>query len=297
VTFDEFTAGIDMFTDLVDINQFFFVVRIPPVDFLTATDVRNDVLREMYSQTRTVLKQAGLFYDEQIKLRSTDDDVRVVYEDDTYDFQILADKGRVSVERKGSSLSTFHDWYAKVMPYSQVITQGIRTVIGEKTKQTVDPLSVSFSYRFLLHDFTRIGGTREPRADRPRVKNVEVLKALLGRVPAETGRLVDHVGTEANLNRVDVSISRTAEVNGRKRSFWFKVEAPANKMWKALYFDLAYVAGSFTSPGGMRESFDETSCDEWDVAYTEFLRKVGIGGFMASLLDGYDFRSSSGDLP
>jgi hypothetical protein len=293
--FADYTKDIGLFADLTEIKEFIFFIDIPPVDFLGNAEVRGDVVREMYSQMRAVVKGAQLYYEEQIKVETTEEEIRVTYGDDKNDFTIRAGKGLIAIRRSGSSFADFHEWYSAVMSYSPVVVQAVRSVIGEKTKQVVDPLRATFSYRFLLHDFTRLD--RGAAATRPKVKNVEVLKGLLGRLPNEQGVLADATGQERNLLRVDVNLSTMTTVRQKKRNLWFRVEAPSNKGWKSLYLDFAYTAGSATLPDGRREAFDETACEEWDIAYTEFLRDIAIRGFLTSLLEGYTFRSSASVLP
>ena len=281
-----------IFSRLSDISGFGLRAEIPRTSSWSEDAFANRVVTRIYERLREVVKAAGFHYEDELRQVRRTTEVGVEYADDRYDFAVRCSESQIAIERRGSRLRNFHDWYSALMPSAQGIMSSISTILSEETNRKVDLLRVSFRFSFLVHDLIA-ENTGQP------VRNSEIMQKLLKGFPDDNGRITDNPAVLGSVGRADFAATRWLGEKGSRRLVRFQVEAPANMGWSSLWFTFSYGGESYTSPDGLsRESFDPNGVlSEYYPAYVTFLRDSAINGFMEYLLRGYQFKATPTYLP
>jgi hypothetical protein len=289
-SFEKFSGG-RIFSKLHDINQFSLAVEIPKVSW-NDDKIASRVIDRLYDNLREVVRASGFYYDNELRPIRRRNEIGVEYVDDRYSFSVRCDDDTIVIDRQGSRLGKFHEWYSALMPSSQGIVTNFAAIIGEEMQRKIDVLRAEYRFRFVLSEL-QADQTGKP------VKNAEVMRKLLKGYPDDNGILTDEPALLATMGRTDYRAHRWIGGETRRRLAKFVVEAPANLAWSTLWLSFSYGAESYTSPDGLlREAFTpEIFLGEYDKAYSLFLRDAALNGFLDWLMRGFHFKSTAGTLP
>ena len=288
--FEKFATGT-MFHRLNDINRFVLAAEIPKVSW-SDDAIAGRVIDRLYDHLRDVVRAAGFHYENQLRPIRRKNEVGVEYADDVFSFTVRCDDDTMVIERHGSQLNKFHNWFTALMPSAQGIITNFASIMSEEMKRKVDVLRVAYRFKFILYELS---------ADNTGhlIKNAEIMRKLLRGYPDDNGLFTDDPALLSSIARTDYNAHRWIGPEGKRRLTKFQVEAPANHAWSTLWLNFSYAGDSYTSPDGrVREAFvPEALLGEYDRAYVEFLRDSAINGFMEWLLRGFQFKSTAGLLP
>lgn len=288
--FKQFATG-PIFDRLNDITRFNLVAEIPKVSW-SDDAIAGRVIDRLYDHLRDVVRAAGFYYEDELRPIRRRNEIGVEYADDLFSFAVRCDDDTIVIDREGSRLNKFHDWFTALMPSGQGIITTFSSILAEEMKRKVDLLRVSYQFRFVLSE---LASDNTGRA----VKNAEIMRKLLRGYPDDNGILTDDPALLSSIARTDYNAHRWIGPEGKRRLTKFKAEAPANLAWSTLWLTFSYSGASYTSPDGqVREAFmPEALLGEYDRAYVEFLRDSAINGFTEWLLRGFQFKSTPGKLP
>jgi hypothetical protein len=290
MTFEQFKGQNPIFNRLNDIQNFALIVETPPFSLSDSDSLK--IMTLIYDHLRKVVSAANFFYEDQLRMRRGPDQITIEYGDDRFSFSVSCRDRSIVIERNGSHLRNFHDWYIALMPSAPSIITRVAEIMSLVTDQRVDILRASYQYNFLIYDIIPENGSGN-------VRNSVIMQKLLKGYPDDSGIVTDTTEVLSSVARADVSITRWIRVDDNWRSVRFKVEAPSNKNGTGLWFTFEYRGESYTSPEtGIREAFSpQHFLNDYEAAYTKFLRDTALARFMESLLKGYIFRSSAHNLP
>jgi hypothetical protein len=294
---DEFSDA-DIFVNLTSIRDFRVVTQYP--QFLgDSTKLREVISDRLYEETYAIVEATKLGRFDTLSRVNENGRLGVRYGDDDHGFAVVVDTdGSVYISRPGSSLERFYRWYTVFMPH-------VATLIGAVTAEfekalnlkqgselRVTPTRAAYVFEFLLHNFRKANGRRRERNSRP-------ISTLLSKVPGADGVPVEF--TEAlfpELGRVDISINRwNSSPAGQIREL-FKLEAPSNRDYGALWLEFHYVGETGSNEAPPREivNFD-AFFDRFDIPINDFLQRNCLANFLTSLTAGLSFESTTGWLP
>ncbi|MFD0594431.1 hypothetical protein ACFQZ4_19970 [Catellatospora coxensis] len=239
------------------------------------------------------------------------------YRDPDYEFDLtfLGD-GTVVLERRGSRMRAFHDWYTSFMPYvPQILRRAMAAfdtelhhrlmpphptpadtvnAMGTDVPERVKLLSSSFNFEVVCH--------RLAHEDSAKIStNLEVMRDNVAvRLPDAGGVMTrqeePHV---ADYGRMDYRIG----LRHPKRNYvtqFLTVMAPSNAKWSGLFFTFAYVGENSTDWGeGHRVAINPRfflSPEACADAYISFFLDIGLVGFVASVTKGYTFTTTASTL-
>ncbi len=281
-----------IFSLLADIAEFNLVADIPPIPIWSDDIFSTQVTARLYETLRDVVQAAGFYNENILESARGIKGVEVSYPDDRYNFSLSCEGNQISIRRRGSRLSNFHNWYTSFMPSSQGVLTKTLSVLSEETGRKLDILRAGYFFKFLIYDI-------EAEATHKRVRNSEIMQKILKGFPDDQGMITDSPNVLGSLGRIDVDLSKYVGEEGRRRRLQFSVQAPGNLQYSTLWFTFAYIGETFNSPeDDHREPFNSGEfMTEFTSAYTTFLRDNAVNGFMEWLLRGYYFKSSSGILP
>ena len=288
--YQSFSTG-PMFAKLNDISRFVVVANIPKISW-SDDKVAGKVIDRLYDHLREVVSAAGFYYDDELRPFRRGNAIGIEYDDDVYAFNIRCDDTEIVIERRGSRLSKFHDWYSALMPSSHGLITTLATIIAEEQQRRIDVLRGLYKFEFILSDLAS-ENTGKP------VKNAEIMRKLLKGYPDDNGLLTDHPALLATIGRTDFLATRWIGAEGQRRLMRFSVEAPANSTWSTLWCSFGFAGESYTSPdGASREAFvPDAFLSEYERAYTQFFRDCAVNGFMNWLLGGFHFKTTLGRVP
>ncbi|TMC09512.1 MAG: hypothetical protein E6J41_10555 [Chloroflexi bacterium] len=277
------------------INDFAIIATIPPIPAGVFGDeeLTASLSQKLYDYIRQIVRDAGFHYETELQPFREPAGFGVKYDDDEFQFRAWFADNRVGISRPGSSFEDFHSWYTRFMPVGQSLATTMCQLLGETLHRSLDILSASFRFDFILHDFLMEGA-------RAAVRNPEIMKTIIRVWPGEAGRTTDDAAVLASVARADFAVQRwsTSPISGQRRLERYSVEAPSNQLWSSLWFNFEYRATSYTDPeSGIRETVDPVLLlNDYRSAYVDFLRDKALSGFMASLLEGYRFSTTAGTL-
>lgn len=288
--FRTFSTG-PIFDRLNDISGFSLAAEVPRLSWGDDA-VAARVIDRLYDHLRDVVRAAGFYYDNELRPIRRRNEVGVEYADDRFSFTVKCDDDTIFIERSGSRLDNFHDWYSAFMPSCQGIITTFASILSEETKRKVDVLRARYLFRFVLFELSAENTGRA-------IKNAEIMRKLVRGYPDDNGLLTDEPALLSSIARTDYNAHRWIGTEGKRRLMKFRVEAPANLAWSSLWLTFTYGGESYTSPDGeLREAFvPESVLGDYDRAYAGFLRDAAINGFTEWLLRGFQFKSSPGLLP
>lgn len=281
-----------MFSRLADINYFRLIAQVPRVLPWSDEKLLSQLTDKMFEQLRDVVKAAKFHYEDELRPVRRSREIGVEYADDRYDFAVLCSEDNIVIQRRGTRLSNFHEWYSALMPSAQGILTNIAAAVSDLTGHKIDIMRARYSFEFIVYDLIA-ENTNKP------VRNSEVMAKLLRGFPDDAGAVTELPAALSSMGRADVAISRWVGVPGHRRVLRYSIEAPANMGWSSLWFKFSYGGESYSAPeSNLREAFDpEAFLAEYDTAYVEFLRDKAINRFMEWLLHGYHFKSTASSLP
>jgi hypothetical protein len=296
------TSGVDLF-DLCmrDIATYHFAVSVPPVQIPVSGDRAERMVNQLYDRIVEINEDAGFHFPQHLEIvrvnTSEEAGIGVKFGDDEYDYQVLMMEGRILVQRRGSALGTFVDWYARFMPSARQLVDTAMTAIMEDTGVDSQPISVTHGFEFILYDL------RTP--DGAELRNWNVVKRLISNYPDERGRIAEAAGGDedeggSHVARVDFDVCRWIDgPDGQRVQCWYGVEAPANKLWSTLQLNLRVQGQAYKSPwGGQRTDFDSARfLGDYEFPLIGFLRDRALDGFARSLLDGVRFTTTTARIP
>jgi hypothetical protein len=285
--YQSFSSG-PMFAKLNDISRFVLVANIPKISW-TDDKVANRVIDRLYDHLRDVVKAAGFYYDDELTPFRRGNGIGIEYADDIFAFNIRCNDSEIVIERRGSRLSRFHDWYLALMPSSQGLITTFATIVAEEQQRKIEVLRAQYKYEFVLSELVAENTGK-------RVKNAEIMRKLLKGYPDDNGLLTDHAALLDTIGRTDFHATRWIGEEGRRRLMRFSVEAPANSAWSTLWCFFGFAGESYTSPdGATREAFvPDSFLSEYERAYAQFFRDCAVNGFMEWLLAGFQFKTTIG---
>lgn len=293
--FTQYTANRRIFSWLSDIQEFSLVVEIPPINEWTDEKFSSNVQHKLYENLLDVVKAAKFYYEDYLSISKEITGIEVSYKDDKYYFSVECNVSYVIIKRQGCRFTNFHDWYRLFMPSAQGVITNAVTILSDEAKIKISPLRAFHRFKFLIYDI-RSSGTSMP------VRNSEIVQKLIKELPDDSGRPANPEKSPevlSSLGRLDINLSRWIGEKDNRRRLRFSVEAPGNLNYSTLWFTFEYIGESYTSPEtSQREAFNSDHfLTEHSQAYISFLRDSAIDGFMAWLLSGYEFKTSSGTLP
>jgi hypothetical protein len=284
-----------IFTQLAHIRNFSLIADIPYAGSFSNEEFTQRVAISIYENLRDVLGAAKFFYEDELKVSRGGGEVEVEFEDDRYGFRVICREGNVIIQRFGSALSNFHEWYMGLMPSAPGILGNVRSILETELKRSMAFTKASYKFNFLIYDI--IPETTTDISSNS-VQNWQIMQRLLNGVPGDDGAPTDAPETLRWIGRADYSVNRWTGESGRRRLLQFRVEAPANMEWQTLWFDFSYRGESYTSPETKRrESFNpDLFLTEYNQAYSGFLCECAINGFLRWLMSGYQFKSTPSGL-
>lgn len=285
--FNEYVNS-QMLSQLSQITEFSFVVDVPPIGAWSENKFVVSVADQLYDKLQEIVKEAGFFYEDELEIVTSPEELAVQYRDDRYDFVITLRKGSINIQRRGSSFENFHRWYCSLMPFAHQIVTSALAIFHKQLpfERYMNALRASYAFQFILYDIV-------PNGKATPVKNAVIMQQLVKGSIGDDGTLTELEEALEATSRTDVNMSRWSGEEGNRRLLRYSVEAPANMEWKSLWVRFSYSGQAYTSPTGEREAFDPTVLNEWSEAYLGFLRDFALNGFLASLMHGYHFKTAT----
>lgn len=264
--------------------------------------------QKLYYHLLGTLTAAGFHDPQQLEIYYQEGRFRIAYNDPEYGFMItFIENGWMEIERSGSSLARFHEWYVRLMPAMQGIINTIKSSVNEDISDSTgirrgdsddqDQLTLQqaqYEFEFVAYNFRRSNS-------RDRSANLEIMKRAFVLLPDADGRLgsSDNQDPDA-FGRIDYTVNRwVGPVDARRRE-GYKVSAPSNNEWSSLWFTFGYIGDSYVSPEGRRSPFNDrdfVTARGALVPYVSFLRDRAIRGFVETLTNGYEFVTTPDILP
>lgn len=289
---DLYRDGMSIFDSLANIQEFAFILDIPPVPEVSSSQWASSLATALYSSLIAAIDEAGFFHEDEVKLGVTPGRTSLSYDDDRYDFTLTVSTNTISIGRHGSKFRDFHDWYTAFTPRLPTLIAGVLDVLRSRTERECRVFRGAYNFHFLLHDL-------QAHQSLNAVRNYEIMRKVVSGVPDNRGFLSEGDEAFRQASRIDVNMTRWAKLEQGWRLERYKVEAPANKEGAGLWLHFAYGGETYTDPAtGKREPFEHRAfVAEYHSAYWDFLRDKAIQAFLTSLLRGYTFRTSAGNLP
>lgn len=293
-----------VFRNLENIESFSAIVQFPQFVDMGDQEHRERIIDRLYQEVFAVLSEVKLGGYEMLERFSRDSttgesDAGVRYKDDTWGFDLyLGGDQQLVLARTGSSFERFYDWYLLLMPFYKRFVQALQEeyeeIVNSKrgSELRVKPSRSSYVFRFLLHDFDK------PNRQK-RVKNTELLRAALTKVPGSDGSLVDLTDDVLpELGRVDVQISRWNKTAAGPVREIYEIIAPANRDYGALWIRFSYVGETADGEVAPRQIIDmDQFISQVDLPLSDFLQMRCLVNFLGTLSTGVGFKSSAGALP
>ncbi|MEQ3553885.1 hypothetical protein WIS52_25705 [Pseudonocardia nematodicida] len=271
-------------------------------------DEARKISQKLYYHLLRTLHACGFHQPEDLEVLHGEGKFRISYADPEYGFIItVTETGWVEVERDGSSLERFHEWYVSLMPAMQNVLNTIRSCIREELGESAglrradsDELE-SIAMQQAHYEFQIIGYRFRRANSRESSVNSELMKRAFVLLPDAHGRLAPSGDQDPKaFGRISYMVNRWVGPEEAKRRENYQVSAPSNNEWSSLWFTFTYIGDSFVSPEGVRSPFSEkdfVSPKGAVVPYVDFFRDRAIRGFVATLTDGYEFVTTPDILP
>jgi len=294
----EYSEARPIFNNLSTIQSFSLLLDIPPSPEIARADVAGSIAAGFYGHVREAVKKAKFFADEELSLSADAGTARVTYNDDRFDFAVLAQDGNIMLQRAGSNMEDFHAFYGRLCEHLPEMMKGCLSTISEVPKRSCEITRGRYIFEFLIYDI------RSTESNRP-IRNSEVIGKVITVVPGDDGALspLSEPNTLTRIGRIDANVSRWVKAAhaGGMRLEVYRLEAPANKEGTALWAKFSYGGETYTVPNlGDKErvSFNGNHfLEEYENAYIGFLRNKALDRFLRSLMTGCSFKSSASTLP
>lgn len=256
------------------------------------------------SLVEQLVSDAGFYNSSRLALYPSDSRLVYNYDDDQYGFRVTLDQdGDILIERDGSSLERFHEWYLRVAPsignFVNSLLETIReSVVGRFSNQASlasgRVVRAQHHFNFMCYDFTDSNEAVH--------RNHEILKRLLAGGPDEHGKPVP-LGASEEYGRIDYSFTRWSNYASgfSPEALWvregYRAEAPGNRQYSSVWYQFSFI-GEGRDNGTDRSEFDaDQFLNDTVSPYVTFLRDKAILGFLKATLTGYRFLTSTGRLP
>lgn len=307
LTFEVFVSP-EIFFSVKNVASFRFSAKLAYAGRWEGSDEPKRISQKLYYYLLGILHATDFHDPQQLQVFYQEGGFKIVYEDPEYGFTvILSESGWFRLERDGSSLERFHQWYTKLMPSLQGIIETVKSAVNEEISRTTGVRrseSDEQDYMQLQqagYEFDVIAyGFRRSNAH-GRSSNLDLMMRALTLLPDDHGRLTrsDEQKRES-FGRINYSVGRWSGNGEARRREVYQVSAPSNNEWSSLWFTFSYIGDSYISPEGLRAPFVEkdflTSRGAL-VPYVDFFRNRALCGFVATLTDSYEFSTTPDILP
>lgn len=260
------------------INDFSVTIEFPSVSEWDDR-VKLSVLDRLYDATINLIETARFYSPHLLESTKRTDSVTLTYNDDVFDFSIQCYSDRLVIRKRGVSMSRFHDWY---IPAAQSFGRVVETVMDALSTALERNIVITRSnllFSFVLHNF-RNSKTGEE------VKNYEVMRSLITKMPDAMGKITDLSAPATNMSRTDFKVSLWDDsLKNERRLLGYVVEAPANSLYTGLWFYFRYGCETYIDPvtGEREKSNPSNVLDEYEWAY-ELLLDRFLEGFVNSVI-------------
>ena len=300
---------------IADINAFRFYAQLSGIGRWSGLINSSKVAIRLLASIEEAITEAGFMNIPAIETIIEPEGIAFRYADSDFGFDLIfRGSGSVELRRGGSRLETFHRWYTGFMPSMPAILLTCMTALDdevhhslhgvarkqdkassgdEESAETVRILEGGFSFNVVCYDF-KLKGSHKNNLDVMR-ENVAV------RLPDPSG-VMGHQLSPIDLDRygrMDYKVSLRHEKVPAVTQF-LTVEAPSNADWGALFFRMDYVGENFfRGRRDIREALDpqlflsSAVCSD---AYISFFRDIGLRGFLRSVTEGFEFKTSSSGI-
>jgi hypothetical protein len=300
------TPGI--FLSVQNIAKFRLSAKLGYVGRWHNSEEPRRISQKLYYYLLGTINAAGFHDPQNLEIYYQEGSFRISYNDPEYGFVVtFSESGWIEVERIGSSLQRFHEWYVSIMPTMQGIISTLKSSVNEeigratgiKRSETDDQehlnlQQAAYEFQVIAYNFRRSNSTR-------RSPNLEIMKRALTLLPDDDGRLADSTGQEPEFfGKLNYSVNRWTGLVHAKRREIYQVSAPSNNEWSSLWFTFTFIGDSYISPDGRRSPFNDkdfVSARGSLMPYVTFLRNRALCGFVSTLTDGYEFSTTPDVLP
>lgn len=286
-SWEEFAQGDRIFDALTEISRFRLFAQVPALIEFSSEIRFQEAASKIYSIVSEVVRNAGFFRLENLDIRSAPGrSIQVIYSDDVFDFMLeVQGSGTITLERSGSSLDVFHEWYVRLGPHFWDMMSKVTEALTESMGRRIFVSRAYFSFSFLLLDLA----LQHPQGRR--VLNYEVMSRLLKGLPDDQGALSEAEDVFRSAGRVDVTFSRWLTDGPVEWVERYELQAPANRGGERIECDFSYI-GETAGRSNSRTDFKaQDFFERYDTAYGQFLRNRVIRRFLTDLMSGYSFRS------
>lgn len=299
MTFAQFQGNDPFFRMMQDVASFSLRVKLPMIGRWEDDDAAQRVGFRLYDYLADALTEAHFYSAGSIELKTTESDIKVAYIDPEYGFEIVLDPdGWLSINRAGSSLHRFHNWFVRLMPSAQGIVQmmvsatieEIRRKTGYERKLTMQ--KGVFKWSVIAYGFTTAQG-------KP-VRNLDLVRKALPLMPDGEGRLTTELVPQETLGRTEFTVHKWADPPTEGRREVYEVSAPSNNEWSSLWFDFMYAGDTYYDHKGDRFEFKPDrfiSPRDLHKPYIQFFRDHALRGFLASVAENHRFHTTTGIIP
>jgi hypothetical protein len=289
-------ADLPIFEHLGSINSFQLSVQFPRFRAWSSSDQMHAVADCLYEEAYELLTRAELYHYDELRRTTGSNSVGVHYDDPDTEFHLeLTTGAELVLRRQGSSMERFYQWYMRIMPEVHKLYVKVREYLEQLSVplRDIGPARAGFVFRYVLYDFRTMGRASEP------VKNSTIIGASLAKVPGADGTLLDLDSSQlGDLGRIDLAVSRWITAPGGNVREIYKVEAPGNLDYGALWVEFAYLAETRDDSSGKRRQPDFSEfLRRYDHPVTDFLRDRALNGFLSDLTSRVSFDSTPGLLP
>jgi hypothetical protein len=303
--FEEFGRDLPMIGKggVSALNKFSLMVELPYAqDLDLPPELKRAVGARLYRSVAEVLEAAELYSVQHLRLDWSDGNIGIVYDDSSFGFRMAIRRDlRIILERPGSSLRLFHNWYRVFMPYIQGLVSRIAIDLSDILHSDFDlqPIRTSYLFSLLTYDFIPV------RAPRP-VSSHQLIGNLLSHRPGEDGRFlsVPSGGAAGPLRtgRLDVEISNFREVapDVHVREI-YDIQAPSNQGYRGIWLDFYCISETIGDGDPALESRiaprPEFLLEQYTIPYRDFFRDRVVKGFLADFFKDCEFSCAVGTMP
>lgn len=305
--------------EMVDsISRFYIAVQFPQFTAFRDDAALADVQDVLFEATYDVLQKSKLLRFDDLTRVASSDGIAVKYGDADNEFHVEFTRGsELRIVRNGSSFERFYGWYASVMPHVPHVVDQTRRHLERRVRPgheaaRYEPARARYVFTFILHSFQTGQRKRSP------IPNSHIVRKILTQVPGPDGNLVALDEAQyPDLGRLDVSISRWRAAPGGRVREVYDIQAPGNRNYGTLWFELSYIAetptdhaeseatlGVLGSPNPLRiasrsrgQPDFEQFLDRFDLPLLDFVRERALVNLLASLTDGMSFKATPGQIP
>ena len=286
VKFQDFRAPNAFCHRIGNINDFNVTVEFPSISEWDDR-VKLSVLDRLYDATINLIETARFYSPHVLEPAKRADSVSLTYNDDVFDFSIQCFSDRIVFRKRGVSMNRFHDWYVPAAQSFGRVVETVTDALSTALERNIVITRSNLLFTFVLHDFKNINTGEE-------VKNYEVMRSLITKMPDALGRITDLNAPATNMSRTDFGVSLWDDsLETERRLLGYSVEAPANNLYTGLWFNFRYGSETYIDPvsGDRERSNPSIVLDEYEWVY-ELLLDRFLGGFVQSVV-GEDIQFSS----